>query len=176
MKKIILLTFLFNYTICVSQIDFPFYEQIAFDFYQSTIIFSFPQEKKVKVYPYVSDFQVSESKFSIVFCEKLNRKVKEDFKELEGYVESQLKIDSDRFELDLSNLDKKKFKIKRRGKGKYPILQISPPNIMISEKELIFVNIYITNKNSFETYSIQMTRKGKVIDWCRSFDEIIRIY
>jgi hypothetical protein len=46
-----------NCIIGFSQTEFPFYEQVEFDFYQSTLIDSFPNKKKVKVYRYVLDFQ-----------------------------------------------------------------------------------------------------------------------
>ena len=120
MKKAILLTFLLNCGIGISQTEFPFYEQIAFDFYQSTIIDSFPSKKKIKVYPYVMDFHPPRTGFYNPICLGISWKSKTQFKELESYLETQLNIDSDRFELDFSNLDKKKFKIKRNGNGTYP--------------------------------------------------------
>lgn len=175
-KKAILLTFLFNCAIGFSQTEFPFYEQIAFDFYQSTIIDSFPQKKKVKVYPYVMNFHSSRNEFYNPLCLGISWKSKSEFKELESYAETQLKIDSDRFELDFSNLDKKKFKIKRRGEGSYPRLRITQPYIEINGTERIFVNIHITNEYLYETYHIEFNDKGKIIDWCRTYDEVIRTY
>lgn len=176
LKKVILLTFLLNCGIGFSQTEFPFYEQIAFNFYQSTIIDSFPQKKKVKVYPYVMNFHSSRNEFYNPLCLGISWKSKSEFKELDSYVETQLKIDSDRFELDFSNLDKKKFKIKRRGEGTYPKLRITPPFIEINGTERIFVNIYITNEYLYETYHIEFNDKGKIIDWCRTYDEVIRTY
>ena len=91
-------------------------------------------------------------------------------------METQLKIDSNRFELDFPKLDKKKFKIKKRGEGTYPRLKITPPNIEINGKKRIFVNIHITNEYLYETYHIEFDDKGKVINWCRTYDEVIRTY
>ena len=176
MKKAILLTFLLNCGIGISQTEFPFYEQIAFDFYQSTIIDSFPSKKKIKVYPYVMDFHPSRTRFYNPICLGISWKSKTQFKELESYLETQLNIDSDRFELDFSNLDKKKFKIKRNGNGTYPKLQITAPHKEINGTESIFVNIHITNKYLYETYHIEFNNKGKIINWCRTYDEVIRTY
>ncbi|APZ47398.1 hypothetical protein BW723_15915 [Polaribacter reichenbachii] len=176
MKKAILLTFLLNCGIGISQTEFPFYEQIAFDFYQSTIIDSFPSKKKIKVYPYVMDFHPPRTGFYNPICLGISWKSKTQFKELESYLETQLNIDSDRFELDFSNLDKKKFKIKRNGNGTYPKLQITAPHKEINGTERIFVNIHITNKYLYETYHIEFNDKGKIINWCRTYDEVIRTY
>ena len=176
MKKALLLIFLLNCGIGISQTEFPFYEQIALDFYQSTIIDSFPQNKKVKVYPYVINFHPSTNEFNNPICLGMIGKRKNEFKELESYVETQIKIDSDRFELDFSNLDKKKFKIKKRGEGNYPRLKITPPNINIYRKDRVFVNIHITNKCLYETFHIEFNEKGEIIDWCRSHGEVIRVH
>jgi hypothetical protein len=176
LKKNILLIFLLNFGIGNAQTEFPFYEQIAFDFYQSKIIDSFPTKKKVKVYPYVIDFHPSGNVFSNPTCLGVVWKSNEQFKEMESYVESQHQIDSDRFELDFSNLDKKKFKVKKRGKGSDPRLYITPPNIEKNGNERIFVNIYETYESKYVTYYFEFNDKGNIINWCREMNEIIRIY
>ena len=176
MKKAILLIFLLKCGIGISQTEFPFYEQIAFDFYQSKLIDSFPTKKKVKVYPYVFDFQPDYFVFSNPNCLGIKWKNNEQFLPLESYVESQRKIDSERFELDFSDLDKKKFKIKKRGKGNYPRLHITAPHKEKNGTERVFVNIHETHENIYVTYHIEFNDKGKIIDWCREMDEIIRTY
>ena len=49
LKKNLLFILLINCGIGIAQTEFPFYEQIAFDLYQSKLIDSFPTKKKVKV-------------------------------------------------------------------------------------------------------------------------------
>ena len=176
LKKYILLIFLLNFGIGIAQTEFPFYEQIAFDFYQSKLIDSFPTKKKVKVYPYVMDFHPSRGNFYRPNCLGIDWKKSNPFKEIKEYVESQLQIDSDRFELDFSNLDKKKFKVKKRGKGNYPRLHITAPHKEIDGTERIFVNIHETHEYLYVTYHLEFNDKGELIDWCRTYDEVIRTY
>ena len=176
LKKYMLLIFLLNFGIGIAQTEFPFYEQIAFDFYQSKLIDSFPTKKKVKVYPYVMDFHPSRGNFYRPNCLGIDWKKSNPFKEIKEYVESQLQIDSDRFELDFSNLDKKKFKVKKRGKGNYPRLHITAPNKEIDRTERIFVNIHETHEYLYVTYHLEFNDKGELIDWCRTYDEVIRTY
>lgn len=176
LKKTILLTFLFYYRIGVSQTEFPFYEQIAFDFYQSTLIDSFPTKRKVKVYPYVMDFHPNKGGFYLPSCLGVDWKKNNSFKEIKKYVETQLQIDSDRFELNFSNLNKKKFKVKKRGKGNYPRLHITAPYQEINKTERIFVNVHEIHKHLYVTYHLEFNNKGKIINWCRTYDKIIQTY
>tara|TARA_R110002049_G_scaffold43784_1_gene128721 strand:+ start:1353 stop:1883 length:531 start_codon:yes stop_codon:yes gene_type:complete len=176
LKKTILLIFLLKCGIGISQTEFPFYEQIAFDFYQSKLIDSFPTKKKIKVYQYVYDFQPDYFVFSNPNCLGIKWKNNEQFQSIESYVESQRKIDSERFELDFSDLDKKKFKIKKRGKGNYPRLNITAPHKEKNGTDRIFVNIHETHENIYVTYHIEFNDKGEIIDWCKEMDEIIRTY
>ena len=85
MKKHLLLIFLLTCGIGVAQTEFPFYEQIAFDFYQSKIIDSFPTKKKVKVYPYVIDFHPSGNSFSYPNCLGITWKGRGQFEKIESY-------------------------------------------------------------------------------------------
>ncbi|WP_299549950.1 hypothetical protein [Seonamhaeicola sp.] len=177
LKKVILLTFLINCTIGVSQTKYPFYEQIAFDFYKATIIDSFPSKKKIKVYPYVTDFHLSGYVFSNPRCLGITWKSNKQFKEIEDYVENQWHIDSDKFELDFSNLDKKKFKIKRSGKGNYPRLFITAPNKEINGTSArIFVNIHENYEYQNIIYHLEFNENGQIKNWCRTVNEIVRIY
>ena len=176
MKKYILLIFLLNFGIGNAQTEFPFYEQIAFDFYQSKIIDSFPTKKKVKVYPYVMDFHPSGNAFSYPNCLGITWKGSGQFKKLESYVESQNNIDSERFELDFTNLNKKKFKIKKRGIGNYPRLHITAPHKEKNGTDPIFVNVHETHKDIYVTYYLEFNDKGQIINWCKGIDEIIRTY
>lgn len=176
LKKIILLTFLLNCGIGISQTEFPFYEQIAFDFYQSTLIDSFPTKKKVKVYPFVLDFQPDYFVFNNPSCLGIKWRSNEQFEPIKDYVESQMNIDSDRFELDFSKLDKKKFKVKKRGKGSYPRLHITAPHKEIDGTERIFVNIHETHEYLWISYHLEFNENGEIINWCRNYAEVIRTY
>ncbi|NKI33479.1 hypothetical protein [Croceivirga thetidis] len=175
MKKIILLTFLLQYGFGISQTEFPFYEQIALDFYRSKLVDSFPTKKKIKVYPYLHDFQANYFVFINPSCLGINWKNNAQFEPLKEYVESQIRIDSERFELDFSNLDKKKFKVKKRGEGNYPRLHITAPHKEIRGSERIFVNIYETHQYLYVTYHLEFDRYGQILDWCRTYDEVVLI-
>ena len=176
LKNYLLLIFLLNCGIGFAQTDFPFYEQIAFDFYQSKLIDSFPTKKKVKVYPYVMDFHPMGNAFSYPNCLGITWKGSGQFEKIESYVESQNTIDSNRFELDFTGLNKKKFRIKKRGKGNYPRLHITAPYKERNGNERIFVNIHETHENIDVTYHMEFNLKGEIIDWCKEMDEIIRTY
>lgn len=178
LKKNILLILLLNcgIGIGIAQTKFPFYEQIAFDFYQTKIIDSFPTKKKVKVYPYIIDFHPSGKKFSYPNCLGITWKSREQFEEIESYIKSQYNFDSERFELDFTKLNKKKFKIKKRGKGNYPRLHITAPHKEKNGTERVFVNIHETHKYIYVTYHFEFNEKGKIINWCKEMNEIIQTY
>ena len=176
MKKNLLFILLINCGIGIAQTEFPFYEQIAFDLYQSKLIDSFPTKKKVKVYPYVMNFHPSGNAFSYPNCLGIIWKSGEQFEKIESYVKSQYNIDSERFELDFTKLNKKKFKIKKRGKGSYPRLNITAPHKEKNGSERIFVNIHEIHKKIYVTYHFEFNEKGKIINWCKEMNEIIETY
>ena len=176
LNKNLLLFLLLNCGIGLAQTKFPFYEQIAFDYYQSEIIDSFPTKKKIKVYPYVIDFHSSGNVFSYPNCLGITWKGSGQFEEIESYVKSQYNIESERFELDFSKLNKKKFKIKKRGKGNHPRLHITAPHKEKNGTERIFVNISETHKYIYVTYHFEFNKKGEIINWCKEMNEIIETY
>lgn len=122
------------------------------------------------------DFHPSGYVFSNPGCLGINWKSNNQFKEIDSYVDTQLDIDSDRFELDFSNLDKKKFKVKKRREGSYPRLHITVPHKEINGTERIFVNIHETHQEIYFTYHLEFNDKGEIIDWCKEMNEIIRTY
>lgn len=122
------------------------------------------------------DFHPSRGNFYRPNCLGIDWKKSNPFKEIKEYVESQLNIDSDRFELDFSNVDKKKFKVKKRGKGTYPRMHITAPHKEIDGTERILVNIHETHEYLYITYHLEFNDKGEIIDWCRAYDEVIRTY
>lgn len=173
MKNIVFLILFFYCRIGIAQTEFPFYEQIAFNFYQSKLIDSFPTKKKIKVYPYVMNFHPSGNAFSYPNCLGIIWKGGEQFEKIESYVKSQYNIDSKRFELDFTKLNKKKFKIKKRGKGNYPRLHITAPHKDKKGTERIFVNIHETHKEIYVTHHFEFNNQGKIINWCKEMNEII---
>ena len=114
--------------------------------------------------------------FSYPNCLGITWKGSGQFEKIESYVESQNTIDSNRFELDFTGLNKKKFRIKKRGKGNYPRLHITAPYKERNGNERIFVNIHETHENIDVTYHMEFNLKGEIIDWCKEMDEIIRTY
>ncbi|MEO5788082.1 hypothetical protein [Gelidibacter sp.] len=173
MKKVILLILMLNCGIGFAQKDFPFFEQIAFDFYRTKLLDSFPIQKKIKVFPYVNQFHTSG--ISNPICLGIDWKNNNQFQELDSYTKSQYNIDSNRYELDFRDLDKRKFKIKRNGNGNFPKLYISPPNTEGIGTDKIYVDINEAHKNKTVIYHFEFNKKGEIKDWCKEVNEIIRI-
>ena len=170
MRKTIIILFLLISELGFTQTETPFYEQIAFDKYRSEIIDSFPVKKRIKVYKYAFDFQPTLFWFYTPSClSNIIWKSNDQFQPIKEYTDSQLNINSNRFELDFSDLDKKQFKIKKFGKGSYPKLFISPPYIENGNDDRIFINIYEkhSEKNEF-IYHFEFDKNGIIINWCRS--------
>lgn len=178
MKKTVLILIILISGLGFAQEETPFYEQIAFDKYRSEIIDSFPVKKKVKVYKYVFDFQPTLFWFSTPSClSNIVRKSNEQFQPIKDYIDSQRNFDSNRFELDLSDLDKKQFKIKKSGRGNYPKLFISPPYKENGNDERIFVNIYEKHSERKEIiYHLEFDKSGMIQDWCYSISETIILH
>jgi len=156
-----------------TQTNTSFYEQVAFDLYRTEIIDSFPVKKRIKVYKY--SFQPTLFYFFTPSClTNIVWKSNDQFQPIKEYTESQWNIDSNRFELDFSNLDKKQFKIKKIGRGSYPKLFISPPYKENKNDERIFVNIYEKHSERKEViYHIEFNKSGEIINWCQSVSESI---
>ena len=174
MKRIIFSLILFINISSLAQEE-PFYEQIAFDFYSTKIIDSFPVRKKIRVYKYFFDFQNSiEINFNVPNCMKKNVK----FEKIEEYCKEQSKIESKKFEINYSKLNKKKFKIRKSVKEKYPRLFITAPHRIVDEKEKnIFINIHVEESLFFKSiYHLKLNDKGQILNWCRDFFETIIIH
>jgi len=174
LKKTFGILFLLISGLAIAQTSTPFYEQIAFDLYRTEIIHSFPVKKRIKVYKYAFDFQPTLFWFYTPSClSNIVWKSNDQFQPIKEYTTSQLKIDSNRFELDFSDLDKKKFKIKKFGKGSYPKLFISPP-YKENENERVFINIYEKHSERKEViYHLEFDKTGVIKNWCQSISESI---
>ncbi|MCX2745629.1 hypothetical protein OO013_17235 [Mangrovivirga sp. M17] len=175
MKKLLAIVFITINMIGFAQSDSIFYEQLAFDFYRTKIIKSFQTKKRIKVYKYFHEFQSSNIHFSIGDCLSNSDNNKKDrFHPLKDYRDSQLNYKSNRFKLDLSNLDKQTFKIKKSGRGSYPKLFISAPHIKYKNFSRVYVNIY-ERHSKYKTiiYHIEFDEFGNIMNWCKSNFELM---
>ena len=110
MKKVAIIFMVLGFNLGFSQVELPFFEQIAFDFYKDTIIEKYPSEKKIRIAKYAVDlhphyyrFQVDECLTGDFLDEKTNLQI------LSSYAEKETDFD---FYTQLMNYDgaDKKFK------------------------------------------------------------------
>jgi len=155
--------------------DNPFFEQIAFNLYHSEIIEAYPVDKKVRVFESSFDFHPDIFWFNTPKClEGIIWKNNEQFQSMS----TELTIDNliNASYLDYTGIDKKKFKVKKNGKGSYPKLFVSRPHIEEGDDKRIFVNIYEEHSQLFTViYHIEFDSAGSIIDWCRSENQRIVI-
>ncbi len=154
MKKIILLILLLKSGIGLSQNEVPFFEQIAFDFYRTEILTKHPVNKKIKIWKEIKIatddpywFPRCLDNFKSNGIDSLNQKI------------------SNKKELNLSNLDKNKFRIKSNRKGNNPLLFINNPFTIKGMN--IVVNVTELHKDFVNIYHIEMDTKGNVLNWCK---------
>ncbi|NDV43056.1 hypothetical protein [Flagellimonas sediminis] len=171
----ILTLWIFGVGIGWAQTEFPFFEQNAFDFYAKEILKVNPVKKRISVYRYYFEFQDSTRHFVEGECLE-NPIFKNQLKKVDEAEYKQLHIDSDKFELDLSKIDKKQFRIRRNGRGNFPKLFISYPMVSTKDPTRFFVNIYESYERQGNNYHIELNDKGKVIDWCHSRHVTITIH
>jgi len=174
LKKILIILFLLISEFGFTQTEMPFYEQIAFDFYRTEIIDSFPIKKRIKVYEYAIEFQPTMLWFIRPNClADMVWKNNDQFQPIKEYTDNQwLNINSKQFQLDFSDLDKKQFKIKKLGRGSFPKLFISPPHKENENNQRIFVNVYLEhNERKLVIYHFEFDKSGKIKNWCQSISE-----
>ncbi|MEE9363423.1 MAG: hypothetical protein V3U92_12570 [Cellulophaga sp.] len=168
MKNTLLLSFLLLGGILVAQTKTPFYEQLAFDLYKTKILEAHPVPKKITIYENAFGFHPTLFWNTPPSCfPNVTAKRGVKFKEISAYAKKHWENDSDYFELDFSNLNKKQFKIKKKRKGKFPKLFISLPFIEQKKSRRIFVTIYEKYENKEVLYHIEFTKNGDIVDWCR---------
>ena len=175
MKKSIQILILWICGIGFAQSEMPFFEQNAFNFYALEIIKVNPVKKRISIYRYYSDFQDSSRYFVEGECLE-NPVFKNQIKKVDKIAYGQNNIDSDKFELNFNQLDKKQFKIRRNGRGSFPKLFISYPMVSVKDSKRFFVNVYESYGKRGNNYHIELDDKGKVIDWCHSRHETIIIH
>jgi hypothetical protein len=156
LKKALFLTFLLHCGIGIAQEEFPFYEQIAFDFYRTNIISKDTVKKRISIYKVIETNKLTENLFWYPRClEKFNPK---------EYKDSHHNL-SRKKELILDDIEKGKFKIKKYGKGKYPKLFVSQS--LLFEQNRILVMLTKIYKWRGELYYVEMNKEGIVTDWCK---------
>jgi hypothetical protein len=155
-----------------------FYEQIAFDYYSTVIVDSFPIRKKIRINEFVIDVHPSQTHLDIAKC-LLPNVAPKNYKliAIEGYKANQLNIDGDQFKLNLANIDKNKFKIKSNGKGSYPKVQISLPfyHPLDPNKTLITVYENLSDLRS-NRYTLDINIDGEITSWCREERQYIKVH
>ena len=155
-----------------AQTELPFFEQSAFDFYAKEILKENPVKKRISIYRYYLDFQINNSYLPNDDC--LEKPIfQNQIMEVDRVTYGQDNIDSDKFEMDLSKLDKKQFKIRKNGRGSYPKLFLSYPMVSKKEPNRFFVNISESYDRLVNIYLVEMDYKGEVIDWCKTYHETI---
>ncbi|MET1259888.1 hypothetical protein ABV409_11110 [Flagellimonas sp. DF-77] len=177
MKKgiLILVVWILGTIFGLAQTELPFFEQIAFDFYGQEILKNHPVKKRISVYRFYSDFQKGGTYIPNGKC--FEKPIFENQTiEVDKTTYEQDNIDSGKFELDFSQLDKKQFKIRRNGRGSYPKLFMSYPLASKKEPNRFFVNVSESYDRLVIIYHLEINKTGKVVDWCKSQHETIVVY
>lgn len=167
MKKIILSIFLIISSFGFSQNDS--FEQIAFEFYQDSLLVNENIEGKIFISKYFTDLDFDESYVGLSHvpydCEKIKK------------INNQKEIDwvfPDNYELDINRIDQSKFKIKKRKTRKYPMLKIYTPFYFLEDKETIYVKVFLKISRFEESnYTIAFDSNKNIKFWCQT--NIIRV-
>ncbi|WP_370392101.1 hypothetical protein [uncultured Winogradskyella sp.] len=175
MKKIAIIILTLNFNLGFGQVEIPFFEQIAFDFYKDSLLTKFPVEKRIKIPKYTTDFHFSSYKFQVNEC--LTGELLTEGKELEIfgiYALEQMDFDSPTHKMNYENLDKKQFRIKKSSSNLN--LRISQPY----HKKDYFENFYVIISENYKrkniTYYLLIDKNGKIKNWCRKESEMIIIH
>jgi len=155
MKKLIIILLTFSYSFAFGQVEIPFFEQIAFDFYKDSILTKFPVKKRIKVPMYTTDFHTYSYKFQVDKC--LTGQLLTEGKELkifENYVLEQLDFDSPTHVMNYENANKKPFRIKKSKSNNYPNLRISRPYMKKNNLENFYIIISENTKRQNNSLGI----------------------
>ena len=177
MQKIVLLIIFFISVKSYGQIEIPFFEQIAFDFYKESIAGKSQFRKKIKVAKYTVDIHPEIVTFQVHEC--LEGKTLSEGKELEIfqiYALEQMDFDSPTHSINYEESDKEKFRIKNTNNYGFPRIKISIPYSKIDDYKNFYVNIIeeIDRKNSI-TYYLKIDDKGTILNWCKNKTELVTI-
>lgn len=164
-NKILIILFVVCCSIKLSgQTNYPFFEQLAFDFYRTEILKKFPVKQKITIYKSLS-YEFGEE-LNHIPCKGLQSEipVERDSIVKIGYSEYWENIDINKFELNFDAIDKEQFRIKKKNRGSFPKLFVHYPKIY---KDRIFVIVHETYIKSGTYYTIEFDLSGKVTDWCK---------
>nr|WP_298790797.1 hypothetical protein [uncultured Allomuricauda sp.] len=177
MKKPIAILLILSYSFAFGQVEIPFFEQIAFDFYRDSLLTKFPVKKRIKIPKYTLDFHSSSYKFQVNEC--LTGELLTEGKELEIlsiYALEQMDFDSPTHIMKYKNLDEKQFRVKKSKANGYPNLRISQPYMKIDNYEDFYIIISENYKRKNVTYYLVIDKNGNLKNWCRNESELIIIY
>ena len=177
MKKIAILILTLSFNLGFGQVEIPFFQQIAFDFYKDSLLTKFPVEKRIKIPKYTTDFHFSSYKFQVSEC--LTGELLTEGKELEIfgiYALEQMDFDSPTHIMNYDNLDKKQFRVKKSKSSSGMNLRISQPYHKKDDFENFYVILSENYKRKSTTYYLLIDKDGNVNNWCRKESELIIIH
>jgi len=177
MKKIAITFMILGFNLGFSQVELPFFEQIAFDFYKDSIVIKYPSEKKIRIAKYAVDLHPNYYRFQADECltgefldEKTNLQI------LSSYAEKETNFDFYNQLMNYDGINKKQFRIRKSKTERYPYLRISKPYHKKNDFEAYFVNIIEYHKKWSIEYFLRIDKNGKIIKWCRDKDIIVTQY
>ena len=158
---------------CFSQSTFPFYEQLAFDFYKENILKVYPVKSKITVFKSLN-YDSSEEIYYVP-SECLKAQIPNYGKNIEKleYSKYWKSFKDMNIDLDLTNINKNQFKIKKFNHGNFPKLFIHYPKIY---KNRIFVIVHEKYENDGKYYTVEFNQVGEIIDWCKSKYETVTLH
>lgn len=165
MNKIIFLLSFFSILYCNAQTETPFYEQIALGFYNSEIISKSNFNVKLKISDKLESIHYIDAE-----CLK-NKLINE--KNITSLKKSKV---SQGYNLNLKNLDKKRFKKVKKIKNylkkeNYVVVSIAQE---FNNRIFVVINEIVEGKGKMFTFEFDLD--GKIIDWCNSAEYVQIIF
>lgn len=168
MKKFIFILSLVSYHPLFGQVEIPFFEQIAFNFYKDSLLTEFPVKKRVAIQKYTVDFHDYSNKFQIDRCLTGNDLTEGIELEIFSiYASEQMDFDSPTHVMNYVNVDKRQFIIKKSKTNRYPYLRISQPYHKTDNFENFYLIITENYKDKVVRYELLFNNKGTIKNWCR---------
>lgn len=163
LKRIYIFIF---FLVCTTKVhaqnNFPFYEQIAFDYFSKVILKEQPVTHfmKIKTSTFIN-FSDNETFKNSLTCFEHSKNNHIDTLFANSY-RNQL-LENLNFWITLDNYDRKQFKVKKNIRDQYPSINISNP---ISYEEKNFITIELNYYRETKIYEIEMDSQGNVSNWC----------
>jgi hypothetical protein len=154
------------FLVCTSKVhaqnNYPFYEQIAFDYFSKVILKEQPVTHfmKIKTSTFIN-YSGNETFENSLTCFEHSKTNQIDTLFANNY-RNQL-IENLNFWITLDKYDRKHFKVKKNTTDQYPRLFISNP---ISYEEKVYITIEINYYRETKIYEIEMDSQGNVSNWC----------